>query len=105
MIDALSELQAQKFVEINGETGKPIAGSAIRALNDDFRRMHAGREEQSYGEGRVTWRLDAPLPGRTKIPMPSWRLTDLGVKAVDIILKAVSTELAPKPLPKGKRAS
>lgn len=99
MLASMSELQTQGLIEIEGNGTRKITGSDASRLIEEFRRTHPGSEERSSDE-RVTWKLNTPLPRDANIPMLPWQLTDLGAKAVEIILKAVSTELAPKPLPK-----
>lgn len=98
VIDSMSELQPQGLIDVETEAGQ-VSGLNTRKLIDDFRRMHPGSEEPSFVSGRITWKPKTPLPRDTRLPMLTWQLTDLGKKAVEIILKAVSAELAPKPLP------
>lgn len=104
VVAAMSELQAQGLIEIEtyGRGTRKFTGANTRELIDEFRRTHPGREEPSFRDGRAIWKLNTPLPRSTKIPMLTWQLTDLGKKAVEIILKAVSTELAPTPSRKSK---
>jgi hypothetical protein len=104
LLDVMGELQTQGLVEIETtempqNTIRKITQAEARKLLDDFRREHPGREERSYAGDRVTWKLNEPLPRSTNIPVLSWNLTEFGKKAVDVILKAVSTQLAPKPSP------
>ena len=101
VLAALSELQTHGLVDITpmGSQWKDrkATGSAISESFEQFRSIHPGTEEASYGEDRASWTLNSPLPKGTEIPDFSWELSDLGKKGVDVILKAVSTELAPKP--------
>jgi hypothetical protein len=97
-IDVLSELQTQGLINIETES-RQLSGTGIRQMIDEFCQAHPGREETSFISGRTTWKANTPLPSKTKIPILTWELTDLGKKAVEIILRAVSSELAPRPSP------
>jgi hypothetical protein len=99
-IAALSELQGHGLVTI--ETWKPrgeshtVSGSAITELIEEFRRTHPGTDKSSFSDENATWSLNTQLLSSEEIPSLTWELTDLGKKGVEVILKAVSTELAPK---------
>lgn len=100
VLDAIAELEKQGLVVVEGyesqsEPPKPTTVAQSHALIDAFRKKHSGRQDGSSFERRATWIPNAPLPRDTAIPYMAWRLTDLGRKATDVILKAVSTELAP----------
>lgn len=102
VLTALSELQTQGLVDI--ETfGSPqdrnVTGPEITESINKFRAAYPGTEEPSFDDGRATWILNSPLSRETRIPEFSWKLSELGKKGVDVILKAVSTELAPKSQP------
>lgn len=101
LLDVMGELQTHGLVEIetSENTIRKITQAEAGKLLDDFRKEHPGREERSYAGDRVTWKLNEPLPRSAKIPVLSWRLTEFGKKAVEVILKAVSAQLAPKPPP------
>lgn len=96
-MDALSELQAQGLIVLESSDG-PLSGTDARGMLDQFFKTHPGREEPSTNNERLTWKPNKPFKDYPVMLM--WQLSDLGKKAVEIILKAVSTELAPKPSPK-----
>jgi hypothetical protein len=99
-ISLLDELHTQGLVEMGTWQGSyDLTGTTLSEKIDQFRKQHPGTEEARPNEGRVTWTLNTPLPKGTRPPDFSWQLTDLGKKGVDVILRAVSTELAPKPKP------
>ena len=103
VLDALSELQAQGLVEIEAfgptQNNRKVTGAEVTESINKFRAAHPGSEEPSFGDDRATWVLNSPLPRENRIPEFSWKLSELGKKGVDVILKAVSTELAPKSQP------
>jgi len=104
ILDALSELQTQGLVDIEafgpGQGNRKVTGSEVIDSINKFRAAHPGSEEPSFGDdARATWVLNSPLPRENRIPEYSWKLSDLGKKGVDVVLKAVSTELASKPKP------
>lgn len=99
-MDALSELEAQGLIALESHNGELLTGLGAREMIDQFRKANPGHEDLSSNEDRVTWSLDKPLAPNAFPIMLQWRLTDLGRKAVEVILKAVSSELAPKTTPK-----
>ena len=98
-IDALSELEVQGLIELETRQEK-ITGNEARKVIDQFIKTHPGRELRSTRYGRMLWEPAKRL-GENEYPPPlTWELSDLGKKAVEVILRAVSTELAPRPSPK-----
>jgi hypothetical protein len=94
-ISTLDELQRQGLIEIES-AGQVTNSAGLRAAVEDFKRKHVGRDA-GRGTGAVddalVWELTPPE--RTETPRLSWRLTDLGKQAVDVVLKAVSQQLMP----------
>jgi len=100
LITALSELQKQGLIEIDmwdGQERRKLTGSDLTGLIEKFHRENPGAERESFSEERSTWIPKTPLPKDSRIPAVDWELTEFGKKGVDVILKAVSTELSPKP--------
>jgi len=101
LLDVLDELEKKGLVAVvvhNGQSetaGIPAMKQAIAAL----RRERAGHELSSTDPSRIEWKLERPM--RFETPIFGWRHTDLGKKAVDVILSAVSSQLtataAPNP--------
>jgi len=104
LVEALSELQAKGLVAIATDPNgtRKLNGKQLADLVQSFRDMHPGREDGSFSSGRTSWTPTRPLPRDTRIPMLTWEPTDLGKKAIDVVLRAVATELAPKPASKAK---
>ena len=103
IITAMTELQAQGLCEIETEeigkiNGiKTLTGAGLSNLISQIQQKNPGKEEKLiYEEGEMTWIFNKPIPNKTEPIYISWGLTDLGKKAEEIILKAVSSELAPK---------
>jgi hypothetical protein len=97
-IQSLDELEQAGLIEITGGTldrFEPLNTKALRALLQDFRKNHPGHEEPSSDLERLTWIPNRP-PEKRSVPVISWNLSERGTQAVNIILKAVSIELAPK---------
>jgi hypothetical protein len=99
-MDALSELEAEGLIELESHNGEVLTGPGAREMIDQFLKANPGHEEESSNDERVTWNLDKPLVPDAYPLSLQWRLTNLGRKAVEVILKAVSAELAPKSTPK-----
>lgn len=103
VVAALSELQAQGLVELetwdDQEPSRKITGAGVTELIEKFRNQNPGTEQSSFSEGRTSWVPNTPLPKGARIPVLTWQLTEFGQKGVAVILKAVSTELAPKSQP------
>ncbi|MFZ1219808.1 MAG: hypothetical protein WAO00_10970 [Chthoniobacterales bacterium] len=98
-IEALSELQVQGLIELCSDDCK-ITGVDARRIIDNFIKTHPGQEIGSMRDEVMVWLLTKSLASKDPPPVLNWRLTDLGTKAVGVILRAVSTELAPQPSPK-----
>jgi hypothetical protein len=96
LISTLEELEFKKLITVH--TGGPIDNpEGVKKLRDEiveFRKLFPGKELLTSMAGQVMWQLDSPQ--KAEIPKLSWRLTDLGKKAVDVILKAVSSQLSPQ---------
>jgi hypothetical protein len=98
-IEAISELQVQGLIELESGQQK-ITGADARRIIDDFLKTHPGRELRSYRYARMVWEPTKRLGSNEYPPSLMWQLSELGKKAVEVILRAVSTELAPQPSPK-----
>jgi hypothetical protein len=108
VIAALSELQSKGLVEIEKEGNRhtKITGAQVNEVIESFQRLHPGTlRSSSEPEENVMWIPQKPLPPDTRIPDPLWKLTDLGKKAVEVVLKAVATELTTKPIPRDRTTS
>jgi hypothetical protein len=93
-VEILDELESKKLISIQvGQDGKLEGANALRRDLSDFKNRHPSKEQDSLEKDRVHLRFLSPSP--VEQPSYSWRLTELGRNAVDIILKAVSTQLSP----------
>lgn len=103
VVSALSELQGQGLIQIetwkDGEKERQLTGPELREFLENFRKQHPGTESNSFTERQTTWVPNRPLSERREVPNLMWRLSELGQKGVNVILNAVSTELAPKSQP------
>ncbi|HZH31661.1 MAG TPA: hypothetical protein VEY11_12935 [Pyrinomonadaceae bacterium] len=93
---ALSELQGKGLIELEGGFGKSgtLDGTNLEGMWSELKKRYPGFEESSSGDDRISWKLSNPLPENTEnSPLIMWMLTDTGSQAVDVILKAVSTQL------------
>lgn len=100
IITALTELQNKGLIEINawdGQQRQKLTGADLTKAIEEFRRENPGAERESFSEERSTWVPNTPLPKASTIPAFDWELSEFGKKGVDVVLKAVSAELAPKP--------
>jgi hypothetical protein len=98
VIAALSELQEKGLIKILDETNEArgIRGTEIDSYISKIKVSSPGNEEIAPRDGRAIWHLRSPLtPTNTEMPMLRWERTELGDKAVGVILKAVAIELAP----------
>jgi hypothetical protein len=98
LLDTLQELEQKGLVTTSARaSGKPDEQPSqegiekIRAGIRQFQGQYRGRETASE-PARVQWDLEKPL--RFEPPYFAWRLTDLGKKGVDVILRAVSSQLS-----------
>lgn len=98
-IDAISELQVQGLIELESDQQK-ITGADARRIIDNFIKAHPGREVRSYRYARMVWEPTKRRGPNEYPPELMLQLSELGKKAVEVILRAVSTELAPQPSPK-----
>lgn len=93
-VEILAELESKKLVSVQvGHDSKIEGASALRRDLSSFKNRHPGKEQESLEKDRVHLRLVSPAP--VDPPHYSWRLTELGRNAVDIILKAISKQLSP----------
>jgi hypothetical protein len=95
----LEELERQGLVKTWASIGSgdsPREGvPALRSEIAAFRRNYPGSEDLVARQGEVSWKLQRQQ--KLNAPILSWQLTDLGKKAVDVILRAVSIQLSPRP--------
>jgi len=96
ILQALGELEKQGLVTIAASVPMERSGiDTIRNAIVTFRREHRGHEVPDKSDWRLVWQLDRSA--RTDaVPYLSWELTDLGKKAVDVILRAITVELSPE---------
>lgn len=98
-IEAISELEAQGLIEL--ESGdRRVTGADVRKIIDQFFKTYPGREIPSTHYARMMWKPNKRFGSQDKAPELTWQLSDLGKKAVEVVLRAVSTELARIPSPK-----
>jgi hypothetical protein len=95
----LEELEAQDLITVDVDgTDEPESTEELRAAIVAFRKKYPGREsdENSFSdEELITWKLDRAQVMET--PHYNWKLTHLGGEARDVIVKAVSSQLALQP--------
>lgn len=99
MLSTLEELESKKLITVyaggsGGSIDNPEGVKRLRSEIANFRRKYPGNEASASSEGEVMWTLTTPQ--KIEVPHFSWSLTDLGKKAVDVILKAVSSQLSPR---------
>ena len=96
VLSVLRELESKKLASIilsSSERDRTV-GEFIQAL-DDWKKNNPVRDDGgSITSESVQYVLRAPTKERP--PSFSWRLTNLGKNAVNIILKAVSSQFAPQ---------
>jgi hypothetical protein len=89
-------LREKALVEIFDESDRMLTGPELSDRISSFEKQYPGTEKP-YRNTRITWTLTTPLEiSSTKFPDLTWQLTDLGKKAVDVVISAVASELAPK---------
>lgn len=98
LLSTLAELETKQLIRLT--SGPPSGPSEpgtdhVRGLVADFKRRYPGREGSPGDTSQILWELNTPT--KLEVPQIGWRLTDLGTKAVDVILKAVSSQLDPPP--------
>lgn len=98
LLSVLHELHSKEliFIRTSNADFAPDGVDAVRKTIENLHRQFPGKESPAGfgGEGQVLWNLDTP-PAKFVLPRLSWALTDLGKKGVDVILRAVSSQLAP----------
>src|SRR5262249_16870672 len=93
-LKTLEELEAKKLIAVRLDSGSGDDTVAkLRSAITTFRNEHPSTEGGYSGQEQV--RLELRTPAAITLPNFNWRPTDLGKNAVNIILKAVSTQLAP----------
>jgi hypothetical protein len=96
VIKSLKELQEKGLIKLEGGLGesKPLDGIKLDQLLSKVKEKFIGFAESSSGDDRISWKLREPLAVDTSSPISlMWTLTDTGSQAVNVILKAVSTQL------------
>ncbi|MDC0744703.1 hypothetical protein [Polyangium mundeleinium] len=96
-LKALAQLEALGLVELFGGFGKRerLDGAKLTQLSADFKTKLPGVEQSVPGSDTITWKLAMPIPYADEaVPGLTWTLTSSGAQTVDLILKAVSAELA-----------
>lgn len=101
-LDAISELAAQRLIVLESSS-QTLTGNEARLLIEEFLKKNPGRESPSTDYQRMIWKPTISFQDTRGTPNIEWQLTDLGKKALEVILKAVSIELAPKTSPKPNR--
>lgn len=92
----LQELEDKKLVAIRLDPqNQDETVVNLKQAIEAFRKKNPSREEGYSGSDQI--RLELQIPISDKPPNFSWRPTDLGKNAVNIILKAVSAQLSPRP--------
>jgi len=95
-IGILEELEAKKLVTVQvGLNGKNDNAATLRQAVAEFKKKYPGRDASTGNEDQV--HLVLLKPANVAEPPYSWRMTELGRNAVNIILKAVSSQLVPRP--------
>jgi hypothetical protein len=105
VMNALSELQGKGLIKLQGglDKNEPLDGAQLKQLWGKVKERFPGSAEPSSGNGRISWTLKEPRPIAIDArPRLMWTLTDVGSQAVDVILKAISTQLLQTEDPKGK---
>ena len=96
MLTALSELQSKDLITIYyswESRGEQVSGEAASKKIDEFKLSHPGHLV-SKEPNRYQWELETPIPQKTGYPVISWKLSDLGKKAITIITDSVYVELS-----------
>jgi hypothetical protein len=105
IIQGLSELERYKLIVIRYEHGihfeisspqqpRELDGSSLRSVLQAYKAKHAGAATANGPDG-YSWILGSPVP-HSDIPQITWGTTAQGSVAVDIIVKAVASQLANK---------
>jgi hypothetical protein len=94
-IQAFSQLQSEQLILIQYEKSeRKIDGPALRRALEDLKKTHPGTSTLDRSN-RETWKLNTPV-ATSSIPDINWGLTERGSTAVNIMIKAVASQLAPK---------
>jgi len=91
----LEELEAKKLITIQGILDRGDDNvSTLRQAIADFKKTYQVREEGYTGTDQI--RLELVTPTKVSLPGYNWRPTELGKNAINVILSAVSAQLAPQ---------
>lgn len=99
---ALGELVERGFISLHGALSEASRSSDVNLNRQDLDRLLSqikqrfpGHVELNTSGDRSSWRLDTPLRRDWRDrPQVMWALTESGAQAVEIVLSAVSAELA-----------
>lgn len=90
-LTTLEELEAKELIQIIRDFDNEQSVKTARAEFEKFKKQYPGRETPASRSDATEWELSPPR--EVDVPNFAWKLTDLGKKAVDVIVNAVSTQL------------
>lgn len=98
VLKALVELETKGLIEVRGslnhDTNDIISSTEIEKFVDEIKSDYPGSASQGYNNKESSWQLEKPIYTTESVPKFGWKLTEYGVKAVNIVLEAVSKELS-----------
>lgn len=77
---------------------QPLDADALKQMEIQIRTQFRGSAGPASRDDQVEWKLDRPIsPGTEAVPHLWLELTESGRKAVEVLLRAVSTALVTPP--------